>query len=409
LFLLGCRQTNTEEFRFNSAELLKQERLTLATGQTYPVQQRKEIQLILRALFGTPDHPRLPDLPVLRTIYSGSGQEPSTKAGPKMFQLANLAIAAGSVRSDEAGKSFGLYREHCANCHGLAGDGAGATAGFLNPYPRDFRLGKFKFKSTPLRKAPTHNDMLALLKNGIPGTAMPSFRRLHEAELEALIDYVRYLSVRGQVERYLISALAQLDQETFLSGNDLTNENWTGSQLDQISAQAIKLFGEAELSSFVTRWLDAQQDVTAVPTPPTALNPDDSQYSALVESGRELYFGKKANCAECHGQTAAGNATPYFDDWTGDWVKSAGIDLTNRNSYRDFLKAGALPPRTVRPRNLLLGIMRGGSDIESIYRRIANGIEGTPMPSSAATLKEDEIWALVAYVRSLGNNHGQAP
>jgi len=35
-----------------------------------------------------------------------------------------------------------------------------------------------------------------------------------------------------------------------------------------------------------------------------------------------------------------------------------------------------------------------------LYLRIANGIEGTPMPA-AATLKSDEIWALVAFVKAL--------
>ena len=29
-----------------------------------------------------------------------------------------------------------LYREHCAHCHGISGDGVGPTAVFLNPYPR---------------------------------------------------------------------------------------------------------------------------------------------------------------------------------------------------------------------------------------------------------------------------------
>jgi mono/diheme cytochrome c family protein len=73
------------------------------------------------------------------------------------------------------GNVRGLYREHCAHCHGITGDGAGPTAGFLNPYPRDYRKGWFKFKSTPLDVRPTHDDLKKIVLDGIPGTAMPSF------------------------------------------------------------------------------------------------------------------------------------------------------------------------------------------------------------------------------------------
>ena len=41
-----------------------------------------------------------------------------------------------------------LYMQHCLHCHGVSGDGAGPTAKFLNPRPRDYRQGIFKFKST---------------------------------------------------------------------------------------------------------------------------------------------------------------------------------------------------------------------------------------------------------------------
>src|SRR5262245_2338944 len=34
-----------------------------------------------------------------------------------------------------------LYMQHCIHCHGVTGDGNGPTAKFLNPRPRDYRLG----------------------------------------------------------------------------------------------------------------------------------------------------------------------------------------------------------------------------------------------------------------------------
>jgi hypothetical protein len=89
-----------------------------------------------------------------------------------------------------------------------------------------------------------------------------------------------------------------------------------------------------------------------------------------------------------------------YDDWTNDWLKTPGVDPNFRETYQDFLDAGAFRPRFISPRNLQLAVFRGGNRPEDLYRRIANGIEGTPMPS-APTLIADEIWALVAFVRQL--------
>ena len=41
------------------------------------------------------------------------------------------------------------------------------------------------------------------LHDGIPGTAMPSFALLPPDEVEALVEYVKYLSMRGQMETAL--------------------------------------------------------------------------------------------------------------------------------------------------------------------------------------------------------------
>ena len=48
---------------------------------------------------------------------------------------------------------------------------------------------------------------------------MPSFRALPQEELEALVEYVKYLTIRGQYERYLISEVAGLDGHALI---DLT-------------------------------------------------------------------------------------------------------------------------------------------------------------------------------------------
>jgi hypothetical protein len=85
----------------------------------------------------------------------------------KLLDLSKLKLAAGRVGSDSTGRPRGLYREHCAHCHGITGDGNGPTASFLNPYPRDYRAGLFKFKSTPSGFRPLHDDLKRIVVEGI--------------------------------------------------------------------------------------------------------------------------------------------------------------------------------------------------------------------------------------------------
>ena len=74
-----------------------------------------------------------------------------------------------------------LYRLHCLTCHGLTGDGRGPTATWVNPHPRDYRLGLFKFQSSDhkvgqkinKKMKPMRADLYRTLRVGIEGTSMP--------------------------------------------------------------------------------------------------------------------------------------------------------------------------------------------------------------------------------------------
>jgi mono/diheme cytochrome c family protein len=386
-FLVGCGGSPAPEFRLNSVEWLKQERLNLKEGEHFSESYRAEISNLLTALFGTPDKP---DFPFLLG---------DTDPAHKVISLKNLQMAAGPVRSNRQGEPAGLYREHCVQCHGISGDGLGPTAAFLNPYPRDFRLGKFKFKSTPLRRPPTDEDLARIIRNGIPGTAMPSFRTLSPEEVASLVDYVKYLSIRGQFERRLISELQSLDGDPLLNLS-LIRDSSASDQREIFEEQLQTIVGEYFSDDIVRAWTKADQSVTKVPPAPRAFATDDGDHQALLETGKSIFFGK-ANCIQCHGDTGLGDGqTENFDDWTNDWLKTSGVDPSFRETYQPFIEAGALKPRHIRPRNLQMPVFRGGSRPEDIYRRIANGIEGTPMPSTP-TLTPGEIWALVSYVKAL--------
>lgn len=352
----------------------------------------------LVGIFGTPDEPRAP---------AGSG-----------LDAQKLSLAAGAVWSDRAGVKHGLYREHCAHCHGVSGDGRGPTAPFLNPYPRDYRFGLFKFKSTERAAKPTDDDLRRILTNGIRGTAMPSFKLLPEDELDALMEYVKYLAMRGEMERELAGLINQdlpLDEETDMPVRLDPANNAEHAQLVQ------------DRLAFVTQAWTSPDDTVVRPNP-EFIPPDDRtprQIADSIAAGRALFAGK-ADCLKCHGPTGLGDGGQV--DWN-DFNKplkefperTAGLiaqaeDLEDSENEADRARAEQLwsqierrqavqetlfPARTIEPRNLRAGVYRGGRRPIDLFWRVHQGINGTPMPGSSSSLTEEQIWQIVDYIRSL--------
>ena len=393
--LIGC-DAPSDKFPPNKVFLARMER-TQQVALDAPAQ---DIDGALEAIFGTPDEPKW----VVPTPSSAS----------PIVQVDSLKRAAGAVRSDEADLHFGLYREHCVACHGVSGDGTGPASRLLSPYPRDFRLGKFKFKSTPIGKKPTKSDLRRVLTDGIAGTSMPSFRLLKSDELEALVDYVVYLSVRGETERQLISYAAN---ELDLDANErLYDPSLSQTNAEQYASRWKTI--ENFASTTASQWESAAESSLQVPEPPPGLPifgvlltldldaDQESLLNASVQRGRQLFAGPIANCVSCHGPTGLGDGQKNnYDTWTKDWTE--GLDPQNRDEIRPFLKLGALKPQFISPRNLRLGIYRGGSEASDLYLRIVNGIEGTPMPAVAMMpdnpqgLSSADVWDLVNFLLSL--------
>lgn len=104
---------------------------------------------------------------------------------------ATLAWPAVDATADalETGKK--LYDRHCAQCHGEKGDGQGAAAPHLKPKPRDFTTGKFKIRTTPSGALPTDADLKRVIRIGMPYTSMPAWPNLSDADIEALVAYLK--------------------------------------------------------------------------------------------------------------------------------------------------------------------------------------------------------------------------
>ncbi len=364
---------------------------------------RADVDWVLDELFGSPDAPQWP---------SALSENPQFG---ELISRDRLQRAAGAVRSDEQGTHFGLYREHCVTCHGVSGNGLGPTSRLLNPYPRDFRMGKFKFKSTPVGSRPTRADLLRTLRDGIKGTSMPSFRLIEDEDLQALVDYVIYLSVRGEVERGLLAqATYDLDLEAGQRVIDLSVREADAAEFQKQWQPIENLVGKIA-SSWAAADAASHFDVRPPSGFPLVGQTTDAQSQHLLNDsithGRELFQGKVANCASCHGMEAAGDGVVSdFDDWTKDWTIQAGLDPKDKQQLKPMLSLGALKPRNILPRNLRSGIARGGSRPEDLYLRIVCGIEGTPMPAAPMQpeltygLSETDVWDLVNFLLSLRNN-----
>jgi len=403
LVLVGCDRPPTQ-FESNVVQRVVLEQQTGVGLQ----QATADVDAALLALFGTPDQPIVPA--VLTTLVDEE----------------NIRRASGGVASGEDGQHVGLYREHCAVCHGLNGSGRGPAAALQNPYPRDFRRGTFKFKSTPRGQQPTRSDLLRTLVAGEPGTSMPSFAALLEEDREALVDYVMFLAVRGQLERELLSLAAReydYGDEPLQAAERLFAAEASAAEPQLIAKQLEDI--EQTLVEIVDDWSAASQHVISVPPLPdyvgravavesageldSELAGRVSERLASVQRGEALFHGEIANCVGCHGKQGAGDAvTLDFDDWTKDWTTRIGVTPSDREAIAPFQEVGALRPRPAKPRNLQLGAFRGGSHPAELYTRIAHGIDGTPMP--AVTIVEEpsglgltvaQVWDLVNYVLSL--------
>ncbi len=380
LVMSGCGAPEPE-FRFNEAYL------RLAESKSAPLEENRDrvkqnIKDIMVGLYGTPNEPHLPPIEGLSEV----------------LDVENLKIAAGPAQSIEDGTRRGLYREHCAHCHGITGDGRGPTAEFLNPYPRDYREGVSKFKSTLGKMPPTDDDLHRILEEGIPGTAMPTFRLLKGYELDGLVDYVRYLSIRGQKERWLIDEALELeeDQDVF----------WDVGE-SEAARMALKSYVEEGVGEIVATHLTADDNQIIVPEPPANWETPES-----ISRGRELFAGTVANCIKCHGLTALGDGVVNdYDDWTKPYYDPNTPGSTEKYPELYAPDHTLLDPRPIRPRNLRMNVFRGGRRPVDLYWRLANGIAGTPMPAvpikpdDAAEddprLSTDDVWHIIAYVRNL--------
>lgn len=258
-----------------------------------------------------------------------------------------------SVSPARLRQGFALYAQFCTQCHGTNGDGNGVAAIYLQPKPRNYTHGIFKFTSTPYGMKPRRADLVRTIRRGVTGTSMPAFDRLSNESVEALVDYVVYLSQRGQLERQL----AQIAYDD-------------GELPDEAYIQEV-------ISGIVQPWRDSSSQIV-MPRSPMPPMTDET-----VKAGHQLFLQNA--CNKCHGKFGRGGSIEKLDVGVDAWGNTAAAaDLSS-------------------------GMFRGGERPIDIYRRISSGINGTPMPAFEKIFQDnpDAIWQLVHFIRATGERRRQ--
>jgi len=198
---------------------------------------------------------------------------------------------APSARADEddAARGMKLYEKHCAICHGVEGRGDGPAAYLLSPKPRDFTRGEFRLVTTT-NGVPTDEDLRRVVRNGMPGSAMPPWDRLPDADMKLLVRTVKRIWRDGLVRQYRAEGLE-----------------------------------EEEVSEYV------KEDTT--PGPPVPFEGKGEPTLARIARGRVVYTQA---CASCHGPEGRGKTTQRLLD-------SRGLPAPARDFTKGIFKGGSEP------------------------------------------------------------------
>ncbi|MCA9219497.1 MAG: c-type cytochrome [Planctomycetales bacterium] len=307
-----------------------------------PAKHQEQLEEYMRRYFGTAAEPRF-------MIPDPEAEAPEDATGPEAVPLVERATR------HELQFGLAVYTKQCAPCHGVTGDGNGEAAEYLDPKPRDYRQGTFKFTSTPRGEKPRDEDLRRIILRGAKGTSMPSFRWLPEDEMAAVIRHVKMLAQRGEFEESLI-------QESKI---ELTEEDD---------------YDPKYVAEYATKIQDSWQEASGKVVRPVTNEPPYDQDSVAL--GQKAFLNSKLGCVKCHGPDGKGGRRPGVsaeDVPKDDWGQVAyAADLTS-------------------------GMLHGGRRPLDIYRRIYSGINGTPMPGFATAFQEDPetMWHLVHFVTAV--------
>lgn len=114
---------------------------------------------------------------------------------PEAVPFSEAQVLGGvSVPAETLNAGQKLFNRYCASCHGYDGGGQGPAARNLDA--RDFRAGRFLYKSTPGDELPTDADLATTIKRGKVDKGMPAWGGLRDDDVRALVSYIKTFSPR---------------------------------------------------------------------------------------------------------------------------------------------------------------------------------------------------------------------
>ena len=126
------------------------------------------------------------------------------------------------------------------------------------------------------------------------------------------------------------------------------------------------------LKTFSPKWRQPENYAVPVEIPPLpSWFEDRTAFEQHTTRGSKI-FGTA--CAGCHGEDGRG-----------------------RGSITNLLDAWGTP---TPPRDLRQPYIRSGRRLEDIYKVLVTGIDGTPMPTFAEGITDEQRWELVALIKS---------
>ena len=115
-----------------------------------------------------------------------------------VFRIGAVSLCAAlwpapASAQDHPGKA--TYDKWCAGCHGEDGKADGPGADHMLPRPRNFVQAQYQIRTTASGSLPTDADILRVIDEGMPGTAMPGWKNsLSDRERRDLVGYLKAFS-----------------------------------------------------------------------------------------------------------------------------------------------------------------------------------------------------------------------
>jgi mono/diheme cytochrome c family protein len=271
----------------------------------------------------------------------GAGETPASPAA-----VVDVAVLLQPTPEHVAsGKS--IFAINCASCHGPAGKGDGPAAAALNPKPRDFTSGFWRYGGGVARVVRT-------ITEGSPGTAMAPFPGIPLQDRFALAHYIRAFDPEPETDKAEDSAW--LDQ--FGGGKRDTTGGAAPAVAGAAPGDTIPI---ARAIALLTE--PAPDSIAVAPAAP----PDSAAASASGEGAR-LYARR---CASCHGASGEGGVRTRM--------------------------LGSAPYAYVTTRGLAAGTL--ARDAAGFDRLVIRGLPGL-MPANG-DLTTEQVRTLYSYTQSL--------